>query len=65
MKEGDEDMNGIWEMNKFVRDEGIRDNTLPKSLTLRLRCSVMAKIRYTVTEMRDKHLYDGTTSTNT
>jgi hypothetical protein len=65
MKQGDEDMNGIWEMKKFVRDEGIKGITLPERLTLRLRCSVMAKIRDIVTEIRDKHLYDGIMSTNT
>ena len=58
-------MNGIWEMKKFVRDEGIKEITLPERLTLCLRSSVMAKILDTVTEIRDKHLYDGLTSTNT
>jgi len=60
MKEGDEDMNGIWEMKKFVRDGDVKEITL-----LRPRCSVMAKTGDTVTETRDKHLHDDITSTNT
>jgi len=50
---------------KFVRDEVMKDFTLPERLKLRLRCSVMAKTRDTVTEIRDKHLYNDMTSTNT
>jgi hypothetical protein len=65
MKERVEDMNGVWEMKKFVRDEGMKEITLRERLKLRLHCSVMARTRYTVTEMRDKHLYDGITTTNT
>jgi hypothetical protein len=30
--EGDEDTNGIWEMNKFVRDEGIKEIALLERL---------------------------------
>ena len=53
MKELDEDINGTWEMKKFVRDDGMKEITLPERPKLRLRCSVMAKTRDTVTEVRD------------
>jgi hypothetical protein len=52
-------------MKKFMRYESMKEITLPERLKLRLRCSVMAKTRDTVTEIRDKHLYDDKTSTNT
>jgi hypothetical protein len=52
-------------MKKFVRDEGMKEITFLERLKLRLRCSVMAQRRDTGTEIRDKHLYEGITSTNT
>jgi len=56
---------GDGKRRNFVRDELMKVITLPERLKLRLRSSVMARTRDTVTEIRDKHLYDGITSTNT
>jgi hypothetical protein len=53
MKELDGVIIGTWEMKKFVRDDGMKEITLPERLKRRLRCSVMAKTRDTVTEIRD------------
>jgi len=65
MKKGDEGMNGIWEMKKFVGDEVMEGFSLPERLKLPLRCSVMARTRDSVTDIRDNHIYDGITSTGT
>jgi hypothetical protein len=53
MKELAEDINGTWEIKKCLRDDDMKEITLPERLRLRLRCSVMAKTRDTATETRD------------
>jgi hypothetical protein len=58
-------MNGIWGIKIFVKDEVMKEITLSERPKGPVRCSVLVKRWDTGTEVFNRHLCDGVTSTNT